>query len=175
MKRLRRRHRQDPRGASGGRRASLVWVVLGLLGVGVIAATPWLVRARTADKGTPAGEDLRARTVELMAYASSIHLTPEQQTIKTEALSAISTPCGNRSTLAVGCCRCNLGRTIGGLANHLIAREGADAARVRQAVLDWIDRTNPAGYSGAACDRKRCERPFGEDGCGGMNEARAVF
>jgi hypothetical protein len=46
---------------------------------------------------------------------------------------------------------------------------------VRQAVLDWIGRANPAGWSGAACERERCERPFREDGCGGMNEARLVF
>jgi hypothetical protein len=75
----------------------------------------------------------------------------------------------------VGCCPCNLGKSISGLASHLIAREGADAATVRQAVLDWVARTNPAGYSGAACDLKRCERPFREDGCGGMSEARLVF
>jgi hypothetical protein len=46
---------------------------------------------------------------------------------------------------------------------------------VRQAVLEWIGRTNPGGWSGAACERKRCERPLREHGCGGMNEARLVF
>ncbi len=88
---------------------------------------------------------------------------------------AIPAPCGNRNSLAVRRCGCNLFKSIGGLANHMIAREGADTGRVRQAVLDWIGRTNPGGYSGAACDRKRCERPFREDGCGGMNEARLAF
>jgi hypothetical protein len=44
-----------------------------------------------------------------------------------------------------------------------------------QAVLDWIGRTNTRGYSGAACDHKRFERPFREDGCGGMSEAGLVF
>ena len=73
------------------------------------------------------------------------------------------------------CCGCNLFKSIDGLAIRMIAREGADAGRVRQVVLDWIGRTNPRGYSGAACDSKRCERPFREDGCRGMNEARLVF
>jgi hypothetical protein len=35
--------------------------------------------------------------------------------------------------------------------------------------------TDPGGYSGAACDRKRCDRPFREHDCGGMSEAKLVF
>ena len=95
--------------------------------------------------------------------------------MKAEALASIKAPCGDRNSLAVRCCPCNLGKSIVGLANHLIAREGADARRVREAVLDWIRRTNPSGYSGAACDRKRCDQPFRKDGCGGMTNARLVY
>jgi hypothetical protein len=120
-------------------------------------------------------DETRDRTAELIPYSRSIDLSPEQEKVKAEALSAIRAPCGNRNSLAVRCCPCNLGKSIGGLANELIAREGADAARVRTAVLAWIARSNPGGYSGAACDRNRCERPFHEDGCGGMNDARLVF
>jgi len=76
---------------------------------------------------------------------------------------------------AVGLERELAGKPAGLRTNQMIAREGADAGRVRQAVLDWIGHTNPGGYSGAACDSKRCERPFRGDGCGGMSEARLVF
>jgi hypothetical protein len=163
--------------ASGGPHGSLLWIALGVLTVATLSAAPWLVRARTAPAAGPGAADdgLRQRTAELVGYASSIRLTPEQEKVKADALSAIKAPCGNRNSLAVRCCGCNLFRSIGGLANHMIAREGADGPRVRQAVLDWIGRTNSAGYSGAACDRKRCERPFREDGCGGMSEARLAF
>jgi len=166
----------DAQPASGRRHSSLLWIVLGVLAVAVLSASPWLVRARTSPAADPTAADdgLRQRTAELVGYASSIRLTPDQEKVK-DALSAIKAPCGNRNSLAVRCCGCNLFKSIGGLANQMIAREGADAGRVRQAVLDWIARTNPAGYSGAACDRKRCERPFREDGCGGMSEARLVW
>ena len=167
----------DGPGASRQPRGSLLWIVLGVLMVATLSATPWLVRARTPPKGGPTAVDdgLRQQTADLIGYASSIHLTPEQQRIKADALSTVTAPCGNRNSLAVRCCGCNLFKSVGGLANHMIASEGADAARVRQAVLDWIARTNPGGYSGAACDRQRCERSFREDGCGGMSEARLVF
>ena len=46
---------------------------------------------------------------------------------------------------------------------------------MRQALFDWIGHTNPNGYSGAACDSKRCERPFHDACCGGMTEAMLVF
>jgi hypothetical protein len=153
-----------------------MWIALGVLAVAALSAAPWALRARASvqpAQGT-AGAELRQRTAELIGYASSIRLTPEQEKVKADALSAIPAPCGNRNSLAVRCCGCNLFKSIGGLANQMIAREGADAARVRQAVLEWISRTNPGGYSGAACDSKRCERPFHEDGCGGMSEARLV-
>lgn len=173
-------HVQHANGRSGtlrSRRWPLVWIGLGVLAVAAFSAAPWALRARASaqpPQGTASAE-LRQRTAELIGYASSIRLTPDQEKVKAEALSAIRAPCGNRNSLAVRCCGCNLFKSIGGLANQMIAREGADAARVRQAVLDWIGRTKPEGYSGAACDSKRCERPFHEDGCGGMSEARVVF
>lgn len=163
-------------GVPGPRRFSLWWVVLGIVGVATLwaqfAATP--VRP-SAEAQAIASDDVRRRTLELIGYATSIRLTPEQETVKADALSDIRPPCGDSRSLAVRCCGCNLFKSISGLANHAIADEGKDAARVRQAVLDWIAVTNPGGYSGAACERKRCERPFREDGCGGMREARLVF
>ena len=170
-------HSNDHGSAPRARHASLVWIVFGAAGVAVLSAATWTMRARVSVQPAPttAGGELRQRTAELIGYASSIRLTPAQEKVKADALSAIPAPCGKRNSLAVRCCGCNLFKSTSGLANHLIAREGADAGRVRQAVLDWLSRTNPGGYSGAACDSKRCERPFREDGCGGMSEARLVF
>ena len=167
-------------GTASGRRRSVVWIAAGVVLVAVLAGAPWMVRNRTPVQAAPATSapplgDLRQRTAELIGYASSVRLTLEQQKVKTEALSGIPAPCGKGNSLAVRCCGCNLYKSITGLANHMIAREGADATRVRPAVLEWIALTNPGSYSGAACDRKRCERPFHEDGCGGMSEARLVF
>ena len=152
------------------------WALLGLAVAATVAGAFWLQRREGA--GPPAdqaaADELRRQAVELIGYARSIRLSPGQQQAKSEALASITAPCGNRNSLAVGCCPCNLGKSINGLANRMIAQEGADAPKVRQAVLDWIARTNAGGYSGAACDRKLCERPFREDGCGGMREARLV-
>jgi hypothetical protein len=167
-------HRRVPT-ATG--RGSLTWLALGVVAVAALSAAPWALRTRASVETAPGttGGELRQRTAELIGFATSIRLTPEQVKVKADALLSIPAPCGKRNSLAVRCCGCNLFKSIGGLANQMIAREGADAGRVRQAVLDWIGRTNPGGYSGAACDSKRCERPFREDGCGGMNEARLVF
>lgn len=163
-------------GSPGTRHVSLWWAVLGVVVVAALVALFGALRVKpTAEAQATASSDVRQRTAELIGYARSIRLTPEQQKVKADALSAIPAPCGNGSSLAVRCCGCNLFKSTSGLANHMIAREGADSGRVRQAVLDWIGRTNPGGYSGAACDIKRCERPFHEDGCGGMSEARLVF
>jgi len=177
MKRTRVHGGRDEPRAFGQRRASFLWIVLGVLTVATLSAAPWLVPARTSHATGPQAADdgVRQRAAELIAYASSIRLTAEQEKIKADALSAVKAPCGNRNSLAVRCCGCNLFKSASGLANHMIAREGADAGQVRQGVLDWIGRTNSGGYSGAACDRKRCERPFRKDGCGGMSEARLVF
>ena len=176
MKKMRVHHSNHHVSAVGTGYGSLVWIAPLLLAVAALSAAPWALRARASVPPVPgtAGGELRERTAELIGYASSIRLTPEQEKVKADALSGIPAPCGNRNSLAVRCCGCNLFKSIGGLANHMIAREGADAGRVRQAVLDWIDRTNPRGYSGAACDTNRCQRPFPEDGCGGMSEARPV-
>ena len=134
-----------PHGHGTAPRHTALWVVFGCLAVAALSAAPWALRARAAVQTAPgtAGGELRQRTAELIGYTSSIRLTPEQEKVKADALSAIPAPCGNRNSLAVRCCGCNLFKSTSGLANHMIAREGADAARVRQAVLDWIGRTNP--------------------------------
>lgn len=167
-------------------RLSALGIALGVVLVAAISGSSWLLRPRAeARRGAPEAsvltmptrgrDDLRQRTEELIGYSKTVVLSPEQERVRLEALAAIKAPCGDRNSLAVRCCPCNLGRSIVGLANHLIEREWAGAPRVREAVLDWIRQTNPSGYSGAACERKRCDQPFRKDGCGGMTDARLVF
>ncbi len=159
------------------RRLSALGIVLGVLLLAAISGSSWLLRpgAEAPRVAPSAPDELRQRAEELIGYSETVALSPEQERVKAEALASIKAPCGDRNSLAVRCCPCNLGKSIVGLANHLIAREGAGAPRVREAVLEWIRRTNPSGYSGAACDRKRCDQPFRKDGCGGMTNARLVF
>lgn len=159
------------------RRLSLLGIALGVVLVAAVSGSQWLLRPGAEPPARSAGgsDELRQRAEELIGYSETVILTADQERVKAEALASIKAPCGDRNSLAVRCCPCNLGKSIVGLANHLIAREGADAPRVREAVLDWIRRTNPSGYSGAACDRKRCDQPFRKDGCGGMTNARLVY
>ena len=167
--------------ARSGSRSSRRRIVLAMGGA-VLAAAAFGVfwvrsggSAQTREQASAASEALRQRTIELIGYARSVRLTPEQERVKAAALEGMPAACGRRNTLDVRCCSCNLGKTVSGLAASLIASEHADMARVRQAVVDWLDETNPQGYAGDACDRHRCDRPFRKDGCGGMTETKVVF
>lgn len=119
--------------------------------------------------------DVQRQTAEFIAYNKSVRLTPEQQKIKTQALSSIPAPCCSNYSIATCCCPCNLAKSVWGLANHLIAEHRYDAPRVKQAVLEWLRFTNSNGYAGNACYRGGCGRAFREDGCGGMDERSIRF
>ena len=115
-------------------------------------------------------EDARTDAYRYIAYHRSAKLTPEQEAIKEEALSAIPAPCCKDYSIATCCCPCNLAKSVWGLSELLIVERGYGAERVKSVVEDWIDFTNGNGYSGTACYKGRCGRPFAEDGCGGMDE-----
>jgi len=115
--------------------------------------------------------DARRQAEQFIEYYHSIALTPEQETIKTEALERIPAPCCESFSIATCCCPCNLAKSAWGLAHFLIARRGYDVAHTRDAVERWLRFTNESGYRGDACQRGRCSLPFRLDGCGGMNEA----
>jgi hypothetical protein len=112
----------------------------------------------------------QART--FMEWERKIQLNREQEQIKKDALSAIPAPCCSDNSAYTCCCPCNMSRTIWGLANHMIARQGANAREVRAKAEEWIAYINPNGYDGKACYTGRCPRPFREDGCGGMNASQ---
>jgi hypothetical protein len=118
--------------------------------------------------------DVRTQAREFVGYYQSIQLTPEQEAVKKEALSALPAPCCSDNTAYTCCCPCNMAKTVWGLSNHLIANKGYDAAQVKKAVEEWIAFINPDGFSGNVCYTGRCNQPWAEGGCGGMG-AELVF
>jgi hypothetical protein len=130
------------------------------------------------ESAKPSGEsgikfyDAHLQAQEFIAYYNSIALTPEQEKIKSKALSAIPAPCCSNYSILTCCCPCNLAKSVWGLSNFLIAKLGFSANQVKEAVLEWIHFTNKDGYAGNACYMGRCNSSFKEDGCGGMNERR---
>ena len=119
--------------------------------------------------------DVRSQTLEFIGYNSSIQLTPEQEAIKKEALTALPAPCCSDNSAYTCCCPCNMAKSTWGLANHLIAEKGYGADEVQAAVQEWHEFINPAGFSGDVCYTGGCGRPFNKNGCGGMNENNVVF
>jgi hypothetical protein len=139
--------------------ATLLVLALALHSLGALAAAP--IRFHDAQK----------QTREFIGYYQSISLTFQQEAIKKRALSTIPAPCCDDNSIYTCCCPCNLAKTVWGLANFLIAREGYNADQVHQAVVEWIKFVNPGGYAGNTCYvGGGCQRPFAQSGCGGMGE-----
>lgn len=115
-------------------------------------------------------KDARAQAVEFIDYYNSIKLTPEQERIKKAALSKIPAPCCAEFSIATCCCPCNLAKSVWGLSHYLIAKAGLGVDEVHRTAQDWMQFTNPDGYTGDACHKGGCKRPFHENGCGGMDE-----
>ena len=61
------------------------------------------------------------------------------------------------------------------MTRHLIADRGYDADQVREAVIDWFQFVDPDGFTGTSCYSGGCNRPFRENGCGGMDERQIRF
>ena len=157
------REKQTFRANRFGRRRFL----LGLLGGALGCAS-----ADTMTSGEIVFRDVEDQARTFMEWERRIRLNREQEQIKKDALSAIPAPCCSDNSAYTCCCPCNMSRTIWGLANHMIARQGASAREVRAKAEEWIAYINPNGYAGKACYTGRCPRPFREDGCGGMNASQ---
>lgn len=110
-----------------------------------------------------------------IGYYHSIRLSPEQERLKVEALSAMSAPCCSKYSLATCCCPCNMAKAAWGLAARLITDKGYNAEQIRQAEASWLKQVNPDGFSGDSCFTGGCARPMRANGCGGMKEAAIVF
>lgn len=139
-------------------------------GLGLTACAESDAMASSMDFG-----DVRSETLKFIDYNSSIQLTPEQEAIKKEALTAIPASCCSDKSAYTCCCPCNMAKTWWGLANHLIVEEGLGAQEVRAAVEEWMEYINPDGFSGDSCYTGGCGRAFNNNGCGGMNEKNVVF
>jgi hypothetical protein len=115
--------------------------------------------------------DAPSQAAEFIGYSRSISLTPAQKIVREKALRAMPAPCCKEFPLATCCCPCNLAKSAWGLSNYLIARKGATAGQVKEAVGGWLAFVNPNGFSGDACDSAGgCARRFAHNGCGGMDE-----
>lgn len=152
------------------------WIIGIILGVIVIILAASYTRIITGSTKT-LGEnkinfyDPHLQAKEFITY-NSMALTPAQEKIKNEALSTIPAPCCSDYSISTCCCPCNLAKSVWGLSNFLIAELNYSNEEVKSAVLEWIHLTNKDGYAGNACHRGRCNLPFKEDGCGGMDERR---
>jgi hypothetical protein len=146
-----------------------------LVGAGLALANPSTRKDPPARKPAPLVQDVRAQTKQFIAWADSITLTPEQQKIKEEVLSSIPATCCRQYSMLTCCCPCNMAKTIWGLSNHMLVHEGADAKQLRAAVLEWTRVIGPKGFTGDACFKGGCARPFAANGCGGMDDRRIVF
>jgi hypothetical protein len=146
-------------------------LVLGSLGtLGVLAAGA-AAMDRTGAAATPRFVDATRQAEEFIGYARTIVLTPAQQQLRDRVLGWIPAACCSKFSARTCCCPCNLAKTVWGLANFLIVRQGANAAALEQGVRSWLAFVNPRGFSGKACDEPGgCARAFARDGCGGMNE-----
>lgn len=155
------------------RRPGLVPLASFLLVFGVPLAAS-LALDRAASSGASRSVkffDAPSQTAEFIGYSRSITLTPSQQKVREKALRAMAAPCCKEFPLATCCCPCNLAKSAWGLANYMIARRGAGAGEVREAVGGWLAFVNPNGFSGDACNSAGgCARRFAQNGCGGMDE-----
>jgi hypothetical protein len=120
-------------------------------------------------------KDVKQQTGQFMEWYKTIKLTPQQESVKKAALTALPAPCCSDNTAYTCCCECNVSRTIWGLSHYLIAKQGASASQVTAKVKQWIAFVNPNGFEGKACYSGGCARPFAKDGCGGMNAAQVTF
>jgi len=121
------------------------------------------------EKDTIVFLDVQSQAPEFLSYYESITLSPEQEKVKKVVLSSMPAPCCD-DPLSTCCCPCNLAKTVWGLSNVLIVEYGYDAEQLEDAVSQWLNFTNPSGYTGVACYEGRCEFPFEQDGCGGMRD-----
>lgn len=119
--------------------------------------------------------NVRAQTEQFIDYYSAIRLTPAQERIKAEALDSIPAPCCKKYSMKTCCCPCNLAKSAWGLSNYLIAKKAYSAPEVKSAAVGWLAFINPEGFTGDACFKGGCPRPFAQNGCAGMDAAHVIL
>ena len=122
--------------------------------------------------------DVEGQAKQFMRWHEEIRLNASQEAVKKAALGNIPAPCCADNSAYTCCCPCNISRTIWGLSQYMIARQGASADQVRSKVQEWIAFIGPkppAGYSGSGCYTGQCPSPFSQGGCGGMSPDKLVL
>jgi len=132
------------------------------------------VLAATLGASLPAFTGSREETARFIEYYRTIALTPEQERVKVEALSAIPAPCCAENPLATCCCPCNMAKAAWGLSAWLITEKGFGVDQLQEATRTWLAAANPDGFSGDACHSGGCSRAMRHNGCGGMNESQVL-
>lgn len=120
-------------------------------------------------------KDVETQTLEYIGYEKSIKLTPRQEAVKKQALGSIKAVCCREYSAYTCCCPCNFSKSLWGMSNYLIARQGYGVEDLKKAAKAWIKYVNPNGFSGDACSTGGCNRPFAQNGCGGMNDRDIRF
>jgi hypothetical protein len=165
----------QPQG-SASRHPKVSWLTIAAVAVAALVALSVLLQDEQSAIASPIEfTDVSKQTREFIGYNTSIKLTPEQELVKRKALSAIKAPCCSDNSAYTCCCPCNMAKSWWGLANHLIVDEGYGEEEVQAGVEGWIDFIGPRGFSGDACYKGGCGRPFHRNGCGGMNENQILF
>ncbi len=120
-------------------------------------------------------EAVEPQTRKFIEYYKTIRLTPEQEKIKSQALSPLKAVCCKDFSALTCCCPCNFSKSLWGMTHYLIAKKGYDVAQVQSAAKAWIAYVNPDGFSGNVCTTGGCNRPFAQNGCGGMDDTAIRF
>ena len=158
-------------------RRFVLWAlpVIIILVVGLYGARSFSAGSKNVPSSAVEFGDVRKQSEEFARYNKSIVLTPEQEAVRRRALSALPAPCCNDKTAYTCCCSCNMAETWWGLSKHLIAQRGFGEEDTRAAVAKWFRTINRDGFSGDSCYTGRCNAPFSENGCGGMDHERVIY
>ncbi len=141
----------------------------------VIAAIVVLTLPLGSSAATLKFEPVETQTRKYIEYYKMIHLTAAQEKIKSDALSSLHAVCCKDFSALTCCCPCNFSKALWGMANYLIAKKGYNAAQLQEAAKEWIAYVNPDGFSGDVCQTGGCNRPFAQNGCGGMDDNAIRF
>ena len=134
----------------------MVWcVVVFLMPVVVLFLAPTSLCA--AQKDIFVFGDIGSDKTKFIEYSNSIKLSNEQERVKKEALSRISSPCCMKQT-AGNCCSCDTAKSILGLSHYLIEKLKYDAHRVRKTVQQWVERVQFGGSSCGGVGKDECCR-----------------
>jgi hypothetical protein len=155
----------------------LIVAALPVVAMGVTAGQQQKTAKATA-KAAPASfkfEAVEPQTRKFIEYYKTIRLTPEQEKVKTAALSPLKAVCCKDFSALTCCCPCNFSKSLWGMTHYLIAQKGYNATQVQETAKAWIAYVNPNGFSGDSCNTGGCSRPFAQNGCGGMDDRALVF